>query len=81
MSLIKERESIKLSANVVLLVLVGFLSFVEVVVQGHGYLYDPPGRSTLWRYNSIREQVYPGAVVNYNDNSLYCGGFGVGSNA
>ena len=79
MSLIKEREPVKLLANGVLLALVGFLGFVVVAVQGHGYLYDPPGRSSLWRYNSIVKQVYPGAVANYDDNSLYCGGFGVGS--
>lgn len=78
MSLIKEREPVKLLANVMLLALVGFLSFVVVVVQGHGYLYDPPGRSSLWRYNSIGHQAYPGAVANYDDMSLYCGGFGVG---
>lgn len=53
------------------------LSFVVVVVQGHGYLYEPAGRSTLWRYNSAAQQVYPGAVTNENDMGLNCGGTGV----
>ncbi len=53
------------------------LSFVVVVVQGHGYLYEPAGRSTLWRYNSAAQQVYPGAVTNSNDMGLNCGGTGV----
>ncbi|XP_071141174.1 uncharacterized protein [Mytilus edulis] len=33
----------------------------------HGYLADPPQRSSIWREN-------PDAPVNYNDNQLYCGG-------
>ncbi|XP_063438430.1 uncharacterized protein LOC134719351 [Mytilus trossulus] len=33
----------------------------------HGYLADPPQRSSVWREN-------PDAPVNYNDNQLYCGG-------
>ena len=33
----------------------------------HGYLADPPQRSSIWREN-------PNAPVNYNDNQLFCGG-------
>lgn len=46
------------------------LGFVVVAVKGHGYILDPPSRSSLWRLG------FPGAPVNYNDNSLFCGGFG-----
>lgn len=37
---------------------------------GHGYLSQPAGRSSAWRNN------FP-TPINYNDNSLYCGGFAV----
>lgn len=48
------------------------LLFSTSNVNGHGRLMDPPQRSTLWRfYKDI------GAAVNYNDNELFCGGFGV----
>jgi len=68
-----------INTNVCLLLAAIFLalSFVVVVVQGHGYLYEPAGRSTLWRYNSAAQQVYPGAVTNSNDMGLNCGGTGV----
>jgi len=39
-------------------------------VQGHGLLYDPPSRSSMWR------RGYK-TVPNYNDNQLSCGGFAV----
>ncbi|XP_046562529.1 uncharacterized protein LOC124271419 [Haliotis rubra] len=37
------------------------------LVTGHGYLFDPPSRSTMWRkgFNT---------PINYNDNQLFCGG-------
>lgn len=40
-------------------------------VTGHGMLMDPPGRSTMWRYN------FDGVAPNYDDNGLNCGGFSV----
>lgn len=42
-------------------------------VQGHGKLWEPPARSTMWRrgFNTPR---------NANDNELNCGGFQVGKN-
>lgn len=39
-------------------------------VSGHGMMLDPPNRSSLWRYD-------PTAPINYNDNEVFCGGFGV----
>ncbi|KAF2889323.1 hypothetical protein ILUMI_16850, partial [Ignelater luminosus] len=38
-------------------------------VSGHGMMLDPPNRSSLWRYD-------PTAPINYNDNEVFCGGFG-----
>ncbi|XP_052807202.1 uncharacterized protein LOC128236392 [Mya arenaria] len=37
-------------------------------VSGHGRLTDPPGRSSAWRFGFK-------TPINYNDNSLECGGF------
>ncbi|XP_076099556.1 uncharacterized protein LOC143069009 [Mytilus galloprovincialis] len=46
------------------IVLLGYL----FCVNGHGFLLDPPQRSSLWR-------IYPGHFPpNYNDNALNCGG-------
>ena len=44
----------------------GFLD----VVHGHGRMMDPPSRNAMWRFG------YPNPV-NYNDNEVFCGGFGV----
>lgn len=41
-----------------------------VFVNGHGYLMDPPMRSTAWRYGF-------GTPINYDDNGLFCGGISV----
>ena len=46
------------------------LCCVFVSVYGHGRLLDPAGRSSLWRFGLSD-------AVNYNDNQLFCGGFGV----
>lgn len=44
-------------------------------VSSHGRLYEPPGRSTLWRLPEF--QVYdPAPVENYDDDQLYCGAIG-----
>lgn len=40
------------------------------MVSGHGRLMDPPARNSMWRFG------YPNAV-NYNDNELFCGGYGI----
>lgn len=39
-------------------------------VVGHGMLLDPPGRSSMWRFGFS-------TPINYDDNSLFCGGFAV----
>lgn len=53
--------------NSKLIVYVVMASFA-VSVQGHGRLWEPPSRSSMWRrgYNT---------TVNINDNELNCGGF------
>jgi len=40
--------------------------------QGHGYLYDPPARSTVWRHAQFAKYV----PRNPTDNELNCGGRG-----
>ncbi len=45
--------------------------FLVVHVYSHGYIYDPPGRSSVWRI--FKDQ----APENFNDNGIYCGGFNV----
>ena len=39
-------------------------------VLGHGYLQEPPSRSSMWRFGFNTPH-------NYNDNQLFCGGFDV----
>ena len=41
-------------------------------VNGHGYMIDPPSRSSVWRLFGTAV-----APANYDDNALFCGGFGV----
>ena len=48
------------------------LSFLPAI-EGHGRLWDPPGRATMWRRGYITPK-------NYNDNQLSCGGFSVRTN-
>lgn len=52
--------------NMMMLVCLLMLSIVRNSLQ-HGYMIDPPSRSSLWRVNKK-------APPNYNDNRLYCGG-------
>ena len=40
-------------------------------IHSHGYLIDPPARTSAWRVNPTD---FP---VNYNDNQMNCGGFDV----
>ncbi|XP_048736059.1 uncharacterized protein LOC125651480 isoform X2 [Ostrea edulis] len=49
-----------------ILVVVIFCSIPKV--WGHGYLVEPPQRSSLWRHGF-------GGPENYDDNGLNCGGF------
>ncbi|XP_076312344.1 uncharacterized protein LOC143225963 [Tachypleus tridentatus] len=45
-----------------------FIATLLYFVEPHGYLQDPPSRSSLWRVSFQ-------SPVNYNDNQLFCGGF------
>ncbi|KAK3084053.1 hypothetical protein FSP39_007381 [Pinctada imbricata] len=49
--------------------LVAMMMYVNAV-NGHGYLMDPPSRSSMWRYGFH-------TPANYDDNQLFCGGFDV----
>ncbi|KAJ8307911.1 hypothetical protein KUTeg_014558 [Tegillarca granosa] len=51
--------------NIFIYVFVTFWTLVSV--NGHGRLMEPPARSSMWRkgFNT---------PINYNDNSLFCGG-------
>ena len=53
--------------------LFGFLALSCLFLQqaaGHGRLMDPVARSSAWRLGFDTPH-------NYNDNELFCGGFGV----
>ncbi|XP_056017727.1 uncharacterized protein LOC125679999 [Ostrea edulis] len=49
------------------MVILLFLVLVPAVM-GHGYLQEPPSRSSMWRLGFSTPR-------NYNDNQLFCGGF------
>ena len=38
-------------------------------MNGHGRMMDPPSRNAMWRFG------FPNPV-NYNDNEVFCGGYG-----
>ena len=40
------------------------------MVLGHARLMNPPARNSMWRFG------FPNPV-NYNDNEVFCGGFGI----
>lgn len=42
-------------------------------VSGHGYVLNPVGRASRWRFNSS-------APINWDDDQVYCGSFGVRHN-
>lgn len=46
------------------------LSALCLQCHGHGFLKEPPNRSSMWRYGFD-------TPINYDDNKLYCGGFDV----
>nr|KAG5691649.1 hypothetical protein BaRGS_022924 [Batillaria attramentaria] len=37
------------------------------LVDGHGYVMDPPQRSSMWRFGY-------NTPINYDDDHLFCGG-------
>lgn len=54
-----------------ILLLLLFISFFNISqINSHGMLLDPVARSSRWHYNSS-------APINYDDNGLNCGGYGV----
>ena len=65
------RSSIKLLAfsSSVLFFLAVCNSLIDVS-EGHGYMYDPPSRSSVWRVGFN----VPEDEKNYNDMELNCGG-------
>ena len=47
------------------------------VIWGHGRLMDPPGRGTMWRYQSTNPLLQGYTFIpNYTDNGNNCGGLG-----
>ena len=54
-------------------IVVGLLAVLAVYVDGHGRLWEPPGRGTEWR----RGFDVPEEKRDYNDVAVYCGGRGV----
>lgn len=60
-------RAIKQHATVpVAVILLGICGYV-IVADGHGILYDPPGRASMWRFGF-------NVPVNENDTGLNCGG-------
>ncbi|XP_053209000.1 uncharacterized protein LOC128392932 [Panonychus citri] len=58
-----------------LLIVVNCLVFiwlfsVVTIVQGHGRMFEPPARNTMWRFG------FP-TFPNYEDSELFCGGIKV----
>ena len=50
-----------------------FLALSNSLIElshGHGYMYDPPSRSSVWRVGF----PVPEYEKNYNDMQLNCGG-------
>ncbi|CAG7710000.1 unnamed protein product [Allacma fusca] len=42
------------------------------LVDGHGMLWDPAGRQSLWRFEEFKKYD---PEPNFTDNQLFCGGF------
>jgi len=63
-------KKIMSNSNTVALFIAVLLGIQVVTVYGHGYLYDPPGRSSVWR-------LFPQAPVNTADDAVFCGSFEV----
>lgn len=52
-------------------VVFSLLLLLPSLVNGHGRLLRPPGRSSLWRFSRFQHLSPP---KNYDDTQLYCGG-------
>lgn len=66
--------SCRLLANILVLFCPLFLKTSVVLVRGHGYLADPPARTSAWRFGFK-------TPVNHNDNQMWCGGLNAKSAA
>lgn len=40
---------------------------LATIINGHGYIQDPPSRNSMWRFGFNNPK-------NYNDNEQFCGG-------
>jgi len=50
------------------MLLIGFVVLgLATIINGHGYMQDPPARNSMWRFGFNNPP-------NYNDNQQYCGG-------
>jgi hypothetical protein len=67
-------SSITFSTSSILFFLALSNSLIELS-HGHGYMYDPPSRSSVWRVGF----PVPEYEKNYNDMQLNCGGREVSS--
>ena len=59
------------SINMLLLVSMGVVFLMPRPINSHGFLYDPPSRSSVWRHPQWENMVQK----NYRDMGLHCGGF------
>ena len=57
-------------AKTTILFVVGIVIAIIHHANSHGYLADPPSRSSAWRLGFK-------TPINYEDNQLFCGGFDV----
>ena len=69
----EEKINLKMKfLNLVALGLVLSLSTKEnVLVNGHGYLIEPPSRASAWTVDPDFQKC----CVEYNHNQMFCGGF------
>lgn len=52
------------------------LAFVKFQpIEGHGMIMRPVNRASMWRMKN--ETYSASAPADYNDNELFCGGYGV----
>lgn len=56
-----------------LIIVIGLMCLNICEIFGHGFMIDPPSRSSAWR----KKFKTP---VNWDDNGLYCGGLTVSCN-
>lgn len=57
-------------AFIKLAIVIGLLCWNICEIFGHGYMIDPPNRSSAWRKGFDTPK-------NHDDNGIYCGGHAV----